>query len=193
MNDFTQLTDQQRHWLAHIEAAQQSSLSLAAYARNQGLAPQTLYQWRHLFRQQGRLPASPRKVANFAQVQVMATMTGAADAPIRLELGGRPVACLPALAGLSLAGALGTFAGSGFTHMMRPQGGMPVYLHHEPVDFRLPEEPAGPWWVRIDTGRAAGRPDGPRTLRSGATVSVPDRSLLLLELPAAERAAAFRT
>lgn len=88
MNDFTQLTGQQRHWLAHIEAAQQSSLSLAAYARNQGLAPQTLYQWRHLFRQQGRLPASPRKVANFAQVQVMATMTGAADAPIRLALGG---------------------------------------------------------------------------------------------------------
>lgn len=69
MNDFTQLTDQQCYWLTHIEAAQQSSLSLAAYARNQGLAP-------------------PRKVANFAQVQVMATMTGAADAPIRLARGG---------------------------------------------------------------------------------------------------------
>jgi hypothetical protein len=87
MNDLTQLTDQQRHWLAHIEAAQQSSLSLAAYARTQGLAPQSLYQWRNLFKQKGILPGSPRKVSTFAQVQVMSTMTNSAEAPIRLNLG----------------------------------------------------------------------------------------------------------
>jgi transposase-like protein len=87
MNDLNQLTEQQRHWLAHIEAAQQSSLSLAAYAHAQGLAPQSLYQWRNLFKQKGILPGSPRQVSTFAQVQVMTTRNESAERGIRLKLG----------------------------------------------------------------------------------------------------------
>jgi transposase-like protein len=88
MNDVNQLTEHQRQWLAHIEAAQQSQLSLADYARTQGLAPQSLYQWRNVFKQKGIEPGSSRKVSAFAQVQVAATtVTEPTEASIRLKLG----------------------------------------------------------------------------------------------------------
>jgi transposase-like protein len=88
MNDLNQLTDQQRQWLAHIEAAQQSHLSLADYARTQGLPPQSLYQWRNVFKQKGIGPGSSRKASAFAQVQVTATtLTEPAEGNLRLKLG----------------------------------------------------------------------------------------------------------
>jgi hypothetical protein len=63
------LAAQQQRWLDHFQQCQQSGLSMAAYARSQGIPEKTFYYWRS--RLVGRqAEQTPVKDIAFHQVQV---------------------------------------------------------------------------------------------------------------------------
>lgn len=62
MADIEQLTDKQRFWLQHIEAAAGSSRSLKMYALEHGLAVSSLYGAKKRLEGQGILGRNPSRV-----------------------------------------------------------------------------------------------------------------------------------
>lgn len=59
------LTKKQQFWLAHLEAADHSGLSLAEYAKANNLNAQTLYQWRYAFKSR---PVTVSTEARFTRI-----------------------------------------------------------------------------------------------------------------------------
>lgn len=72
------LTAQQRRWLNHFQQCQDSGLSMAAYARSQGLQIKSFYYWRK--RLLGQQPEQINKGPEFHPVQITAS-----DVPVRPE------------------------------------------------------------------------------------------------------------
>ena len=60
------LTDKQRYWKEHLDAAQGFDGTLVGYARTQGLDVKTLYGYRTLFRRRDREVAAPSKFVQAA-------------------------------------------------------------------------------------------------------------------------------
>ena len=86
-SDYTQangnnLTAQQRRWFNHFQQCQNSGLSMAAYARSQGLPIKSFYYWRkRLFGQQ---PEQIDQGPEFHPVQI--TASDVPDRPERLSI-----------------------------------------------------------------------------------------------------------
>ncbi len=77
------LTAQQQRWLDHFQRAQLSGLSMAAYARSQGIQEKTFYYWRsRLLGQQAE--QTPVKGIAFHPVQV--TPCDVPDRPERVSI-----------------------------------------------------------------------------------------------------------
>lgn len=72
------LTAQQRHWFNHFQLCQNSGLSMAAYARSQGLQIKSFYYWRK--RLLGQQAEQIIKRPEFHPVQITQP-----DVPIRQE------------------------------------------------------------------------------------------------------------
>ena len=72
------LTAQQRHWFNHFQLCQNSGLSMAAYARSQGLQIKSFYYWRK--RLLGQQAEQIIKRPEFHPVQITSP-----DVPIRQE------------------------------------------------------------------------------------------------------------
>jgi hypothetical protein len=72
------LTAQQRHWFNHFQQCQNSGLSMAAYARSQGLQIKSFYYWRK--RLLGQQAEQKDKRSEFHPVQITSP-----DVPIRQE------------------------------------------------------------------------------------------------------------
>ena len=53
------LTKQERHWLAHLQRCAESGLTLAAYARSQGLVVNTFYGWHSRLKERGLAKPEP--------------------------------------------------------------------------------------------------------------------------------------
>ncbi|MEQ1559540.1 MAG: hypothetical protein ABL933_11465 [Methyloglobulus sp.] len=53
------LIDQEQYWLGHYHRWQQSGLSLAGYARSQGLVVNTFYGWHRRLKQRGLAKTEP--------------------------------------------------------------------------------------------------------------------------------------
>ncbi len=68
------LTENQRHWLAHIEAATGEGLSLKEYAQKHELPLQRLYGWKSALKKRGLLPQE-EKTVSFTPVRVVSTDT----------------------------------------------------------------------------------------------------------------------
>jgi len=67
------LTDNQRHWLAHLQACEASSKGIAAYAAEHGLDARAMYTGKKTLVKKGVLPRTRRR--RFARAQVKATVT----------------------------------------------------------------------------------------------------------------------
>jgi hypothetical protein len=77
------LAAQQQRWLDHFQQCQKSGLSMAAYARSQGIQEKTFYYWRS--RLLGRqAEQTPVKSIAFHQVQV--TPPDVPDSPGRVSI-----------------------------------------------------------------------------------------------------------
>lgn len=59
-------TDKQRHWAKILKEAESSGMSLADYAKDNGLGVQTLYQWRSTLKMQPQ--PTQQSPAHFSQV-----------------------------------------------------------------------------------------------------------------------------
>ena len=55
----TTLTRQEQRWLAHLQRCGESGLTLAAYARSQGLVVNTFYGWHSRLKQRGLAKPKP--------------------------------------------------------------------------------------------------------------------------------------
>ena len=65
----TPITERQRHWLDHIQAAEAFDGSIADYGRSAGLKPKELYSWKGILARRGLLSdASPDNSAGFVRV-----------------------------------------------------------------------------------------------------------------------------
>ncbi len=71
------LTDDQRHWLTHIEAATHEGLTLKEYAQQHALPLQRLYGWKSSLKKRGLLPQEPETVS-FTPVRVVTADTHSA-------------------------------------------------------------------------------------------------------------------
>lgn len=131
-------------WLEHLHRWKATGRSLAAYAKEHGLALWALYHWRGVLIQQGRWePTRPPRQAKHAACSLEAIPfavcprggNGSADGTVyrSIAVGQRPsrrdrVA--------SRGAAAATDHGDGAAAMMRPSGEVSVYLCVAPVDGR---------------------------------------------------------
>ncbi len=67
------LTDNQRHWLAHLQACEASSKGIAAYAAEHGLDVKAMYTGKKVLVKKGVLPRTRRR--RFARAQAKAAVT----------------------------------------------------------------------------------------------------------------------
>ena len=67
------LTDNQRHWLAHLQACEASSKGIAAYAAEHGLDAKAMYTGKKTLVKKGVLPRTRRR--RFTRAQVNAAVT----------------------------------------------------------------------------------------------------------------------
>ncbi|MCP4041978.1 MAG: hypothetical protein GY731_08480 [Gammaproteobacteria bacterium] len=74
------LTDDQRHWLTHIEAASAEGLTLKEYAQQYDLPLQKLYGWKSSLKKRGLL-AQDKEPVSFAPVHIVN-----ADIPCALRI-----------------------------------------------------------------------------------------------------------
>jgi transposase-like protein len=65
------ITEKQKYWLDHFQAADSSRMSLAGYARKHELDPNHFHSWVHQLRKRGLIPAAkPRRSSrSFARVE----------------------------------------------------------------------------------------------------------------------------
>lgn len=66
----TKITEKQRYWLNHFQAAETSGTSLTGYARQHELDPKLFHSWVHQLRKRGLIPAAERRRSSgsFARV-----------------------------------------------------------------------------------------------------------------------------
>ena len=81
------LTERQRTWLKHIEAAASSGGTLAAYATANGLEVKQLYQWKTALRRRGLLPDKRRSA--FVMVATPTALVSPTSCSITLPNGVR--------------------------------------------------------------------------------------------------------
>jgi len=67
------LTDNQRHWLAHLQACEASGKGIAAYAAEHGLDAKAMYTGKKTLVKKGVLPRTLRR--RFARAQVKTAVT----------------------------------------------------------------------------------------------------------------------
>lgn len=87
----TKVTTKQQHWLDHFQAAEASSLSLTAYARQHELDPKRFHHWVYQLRRRGLIPASEaqRSTGSFVRVGPVDRAASAPPADIVLPNGVR--------------------------------------------------------------------------------------------------------
>jgi len=68
-NRDSELTERQGYWLSHIRRIRELRLSMAAYARDQGISVAALYYWKKRLKALGVLPDEVA-VAGFAAVRI---------------------------------------------------------------------------------------------------------------------------
>jgi transposase-like protein len=76
------LSENQRRWLEHLQAAEQSGLTLKAYARQRGLAVEKLYSWKQELKRRGVLREA-EEPPTFVPVRLMGA---SATAPVSVYL-----------------------------------------------------------------------------------------------------------
>jgi hypothetical protein len=64
------LSENQRRWLEHLQAADQSGLTLRDYARQRGLSVKKLYSWKQDLKRRGVLP-QPEARPTFVPVRLI--------------------------------------------------------------------------------------------------------------------------
>jgi|AntAceMinimDraft_1070359.scaffolds.fasta_scaffold18401_3 hypothetical protein len=62
------LTAKQQYWSSHVQNAEQSNCSMADYARQNNISPQSLYQWRNTLRK--RIQTTVSTETMFTQAMV---------------------------------------------------------------------------------------------------------------------------
>ena len=67
------LTDNQRHWLAHLQACEASGKGIAAYATEHGLDAKAMYTGKKTLVKKGVLPRTRRRRFSRAQVKTAVT------------------------------------------------------------------------------------------------------------------------
>jgi hypothetical protein len=74
----TPITERQRYWLDHIQAAEAFVGSIADYARSKGLKPKELYSWKGILVRRGLLnvPAADENSGGFVRVVAPARPLG---------------------------------------------------------------------------------------------------------------------
>ncbi len=124
------LSENQRRWLEHLQAADQSGLTLRDYARQRGLSVKKLYSWKQDLKRRGVLP-QPEARPTFVPVRFIgpnATVAVSVYLPsgVRVEVS----------EGVS-ANLLETVLACSAPTMIRPANDLPqVFLCRSPVDLR---------------------------------------------------------
>jgi hypothetical protein len=85
------ITEQQRHWLNHIKAADAFDGSVADYVRAEGLTPKELYLWKAILTRRGLLPGKKTR-SDFVPVAITPGRSGVVSLVlpngVRLEFDG---------------------------------------------------------------------------------------------------------